>query len=289
MPTSGFHESFVFGPMADTIGKVSDAIARGNRKVFAELAPQFVRFVESFRGKPAPDDAAIKAWIEPLDPRPTTEAGQAWLRDAFMQYALALRAADPGERARILLYGNCLVGLHEQTRLQPEIQEAMDAPIDEVVESHLLGSLTRAAGQTLGTVLFEAIEKPCGALIQLVEELWERVATRLLMNLALPGGATLPLGRNIPKDAAAMAFLPMQLQNIAAPSELVKLLTTYDRARGASNVGSASVDWRLLEDRMNFIVNLFRSRQQATTLFDPPFTDEQTRDIEAGRRPAGKL
>src|SRR5205085_7418174 len=106
---------------------------------------------------------------------------------------------------------------------------------------------------------------------------------------ALPGGATLPLGRNIPKDAAAMAFLPMDLQNIAAPAELVQLLTTYDRARGASNVGSASVDWRILEDRMNFIVNLFRSRQKERSLFEPPFTAEQLLEIEAGRRPLGSL
>jgi hypothetical protein len=290
VPTTGFHESFVLGPIADTIGKVSDAIARGNRKVFAELAPQFVRFVKAFRGQPAPDDAAIQAWIEDLDPRATTpEVGQAGLRTAFTQYALALRATDPGDRARLLLLGNCLVGLHEQTRLQPEIQAAMDAPIDEVVKSHLLASIMRAAGEKLGKLLFEAIEKPCEALIQRVEDLWERIATRLLMSLALPGGASLALGRNIPKDAAAMAFLPIQLQNITAPDALVALIKAYDRARGASNVGSASVDWRILDDRMNFIVNLFRSRQQDLTLFGPPFTEEQTRVIEARGRPPGKL
>jgi hypothetical protein len=188
-----------------------------------------------------------------------------------------------------MLLGNCLVGLHEQTRLQPEIQQAMDAPIDELVKSHLFDSLTRAAGKALGTLLFEAIEKPCGALIDLVTDLWERIATRLLMSLALPGGASLPLGRNIPKDAAAMAFLPMQLQNITAPADLVTLIRTYDRARGASNVGSASVDWRLLDDRMNFIVNLFRSRQQDLTLFGAPFTGEQTLVIEGRVRPPGKL
>jgi hypothetical protein len=288
--TTGFHESFVLGPIADTIGNVSDAIARGNLKVFAELAPQFVRFVEAFRGQPAPDAAAIQAWIEPLDPRVSTpEVGQAWLRSAFVEYGQALRTNDPGDRARFILLGNCLVGLHEQTRLQPEIAEAMDAPIHEVVRSHLSDSITRAVGQTVGKAVFAVIEKPCSALIQLVESIWERIATRLLMNLALPGGASLPLGRNIPKDAAAMAYLPMQLQNVTTPAALVDLLKTYDRARGATNVGSASVDWRVLEDRMNFIVNLFRSRQQDLTLFGSPFTEEQTRVIETRARPPGKL
>jgi hypothetical protein len=40
---------------------------------------------------------------------------------------------------------------------------------------------------------------------------------------------------------------------------------------------------------MNFIVNLFRSRQQDGTLLGPPFDSAQQVEIEAGRRPSGPL
>jgi hypothetical protein len=118
---------------------------------------------------------------------------------------------------------------------------------------------------------------------------WERVATRYLMSLALPGGATLPLGRNIPKEAAAQDFLPAALQNITAPSDLVALIKQYDRARGSSDVGSGSVDWRELDDRMNFIVNLFRSRQMDAALLGEPFSDAQREVIEQGGVPGAQL
>jgi hypothetical protein len=115
------------------------------------------------------------------------------------------------------------------------------------------------------------------------------VATRYLMNLALPGGATLPLGRNIPKDAAAQDFLPAPLQNVTAPDDLVAIIKQYDRARGATDVGSGSVDWRVLEDRMNFIVNLFRSRQVHAPLLGQPFSDAQRALIEQGQVPGTEL
>ncbi|HEY8040364.1 MAG TPA: hypothetical protein VIF15_11250 [Polyangiaceae bacterium] len=287
VPTSGFHPSFLLAPIAETLTTVSTSIAAGNLKVFAELSPQFVRFVQAFRGNP-PTDAQLSTWIEPLDPRPAAEGGQLALRQAFTAYVAAIRASDATARARLMLLGNCMIGLHEQTRLQPQIQEAMDAPIDDILKKHLHASLrTGAAG--LFDRLVAAVEAPLAHLVDVVEDVWERIATRFLMSLALPGGAALPLGRNIPKDAAARDYLPAALQNVVDPTELLGLLKQYDRARGASDVGSASVDWRLLDDRMNFIVNLFRSRQKDAELLEQPFSDAQRAEIEAGRIPGAAL
>jgi hypothetical protein len=97
------------------------------------------------------------------------------------------------------------------------------------------------------------------------------------------------VGKNIPREAAARAFLPPALQNITSPDDLVALLRRYDRARGATDIGSASVDWRVLDDRMNFIVNLFRSRQQDGELLGEPFSAAQRAAFEAGRMPAPEL
>jgi len=293
VPTTGFHASFLLAPIRETLATVSTSIADGNLKVFAELAPQFVRFVQSFAGDGAPTDEKLTDWLAPLSDQPTTPTGpgQRWLRQAFTAYVAAIRATAAVDKARLVLLGNCLIGLHEQTRLQPQIEEAMDAPIDDIVRQHLEASLRTGAGAEPGLFasLRAAIDRPLEGLTDVVRDVWERVATRYLMNLALPGGASLPLGRNIPKEAAARAFLPAPLQNITDPDDLVALLRKYDRARGASDIGSASVDWRVLDDRMNFIVNLFRSRQQDGVLLGQPFNDAQRAAFEAGQVPGPGL
>lgn len=53
--------------------------------------------------------------------------------------------------------------------------------------------------------------------------------------------------------------------------------------------GSAAHDWTNLSDRMNFICDLFRSRQLDPELFEPPYTDAQDAAITAGRVPDGPL
>jgi hypothetical protein len=53
--------------------------------------------------------------------------------------------------------------------------------------------------------------------------------------------------------------------------------------------GSAARDWTKLSDRMNFIVDLFRSRQADPNLFTPPYSSAQREAILSGRVPAGPL
>ena len=54
VPTTGFHASFLLAPIEETIATVSTSISEGNKKVFAELAPLFVSFVEVMRGASRP-------------------------------------------------------------------------------------------------------------------------------------------------------------------------------------------------------------------------------------------
>jgi hypothetical protein len=56
-----------------------------------------------------------------------------------------------------------------------------------------------------------------------------------------------------------------------------------------SLAGSAAADWTNLSDRMNFICDLFRTRQLDPELFDPPYTEAQRAAIEAGQVPDGPL
>ncbi|HEY8088376.1 MAG TPA: hypothetical protein VIF09_11040, partial [Polyangiaceae bacterium] len=99
VPTTGFHASFLLAPVRETIGTVSQSIAAGNLKVFAELAPQFVRFVQAMGGGATPQ--ALAALLEPLDPRPTAEGGQDQLRLAFTSYYEAILEPDPTHKARL--------------------------------------------------------------------------------------------------------------------------------------------------------------------------------------------
>jgi hypothetical protein len=275
---------FLLEPVTETLGTVSVSIAEGNKRVYAELAPLFAQFVSIFRDAGG-GQAELATFVGKLDPRESADGGQAPLITAFTSYFKAKGTKDATLQARHMLLGNCLIGLHEQTRLQPQIQEAMDAPIDDIIRKHLVpgtggGFLTKVLG---------AIERPLEELIDLAQVVWEEIATRTMMSLALPGGAVLPLGRNIPPTAASRDFLPQSLVDVADPTELAALIELYDRAKGDSDQGSGSIDWRILDDRMNFIVNLFRSRQQDLDLLVQPFLAGQRDAFEQRSMPDPSL
>ena len=79
-------------------------------------------------------------------------------------------------------------------------------------------------------------------------------------------------------------MFPELLLTVTDPAALVKLIGRFDRSNDAGG-GTASHDWAVLGDRMNFILNLFRSRQCEADLFDQPFSDDQRAEIEEWRVP----
>ncbi|MBM3678346.1 MAG: hypothetical protein FJW96_10770 [Actinobacteria bacterium] len=84
----------------DALRLASDAVGRGNLKVFEEIGLVFARWLD---GLGPPDEPPL-------------------LRQAFARYAAA------GEGEPIVL-ANLEIGLHEQARLQPEIREALEAAV----------------------------------------------------------------------------------------------------------------------------------------------------------------
>jgi hypothetical protein len=100
------------------------------------------------------------------------------------------------------------------------------------------------------------------------------------MTLALPGG-TLRLGRDV------VGTFPESLVTLADP-ELTEFLRAVDRTPNTP-LGSGADDWADLFDRMHFIADLFRTRQQDATLLAPPFAADQLRAIAEGRTPDGSL
>src|SRR5207247_3875483 len=110
-----------------TVGRVSDAVARGNTKVFDEIGREFARFLGVMANAGSDPRAVEKfcAGLRPGDP----PMGQRLLADAFRDYHRAKTLIDTKARAERMLLAALRIGLHEQTRLQPEIDEALNAPL----------------------------------------------------------------------------------------------------------------------------------------------------------------
>jgi hypothetical protein len=183
--------------------RASDAVARGNCKVFAEIGRVFAAFVAGCLPDGSYDAAKIAAFCASLHPGPPPD-GQEILRRAFTSYYAALFEPDADVRAEQIFFANLAIGLHEQTRLQPEIVAALDAP---VIDPHdLVRALAAQRSPLLGPLLWPwlTLRRWLGRPL-LVELLAERSAERIrqlahqivtehLMTITFPGGAYLRLG-----------------------------------------------------------------------------------------------
>ncbi len=206
----------------DAFELASDAVARGNLKVFAEIGLVFADWLEN--------------GVAPTEPP--------LLRQAFARY-------EERRSAEQIVLANLEIGLHEQTRLQPEIRESLDAALAPT--RHLLAwpvqrQLTRLSRE---------------------------VITESLMVLTLPG-VVLWLSRNL------------EVTGDVTDPELRELTARYEPVPPVVDDCGAE-DWSVLEQRMHFIVHLFRSHHEDGTLASPPFTASQVERILAGELPDGEL
>jgi len=177
------------------------------------------------------------------------------------------------------------IGLHEQTRLQPQIAAAVDAPMTTVQDLgarvlHKLFPRTQLWPQFVRRPLVVAINWVATSLRKAGVEVTREVVTEAMMVLALPN-TVLALGRNL--DAPVPPLLRGTL-----PSPLDSFVRQYDPcAPGSNNCGAK--DWCNLKERMHFILHLFRAYAEEHSLFSRPFTDEQVACFHAGTVPDGKL
>ncbi|HSI80509.1 MAG TPA: hypothetical protein VK919_07650 [Solirubrobacterales bacterium] len=268
--------------------RASDAVARGNRKVFEEIGREFARVLALPTLGGTIDQTEFKSFCEGLSPGDPPD-GQDYLRQAFTAYAAAFRESDRKQRAELVLLANLAIGWHEQTRLQPQIAEALDAPFEEPVKLRrdLLGDLLSLRVGFALRLLLElvpgrstAVKKVLDDLDRGVKEIAHEAITELLMTLALPG-EVLSLSRDVP------GTFPAALQTIDNP-ELRTLLGLLDPTPDTTR-GSGTDDWSILTDRIHFIADLFRVYQERPTLLGDPFTAEQVAVIKSGHRPSGRL
>jgi hypothetical protein len=224
-----------------------------------------------------------------LQPGPVEQGGQEHLITACKHYYQALFDRDPKARAERILLANLLVGYHEQIRLQGPIVGSMEAPLDETLENGLVIAMVSLLQLTTPDFVEQMITPiltgPLKALAGKLAQDWRELTTHWVMTLELPE-ETLNLGRDVPIPRSGRMF-PEVLTTPQLP-ELAATLRALDRAPATSR-GSAARDWGRVDERMNFITDFFRSRQQDASLYQQPFSDAQIAVLRAGDMPTGRL
>lgn len=272
------------------LDRASAAVARGNRKVFAEIAREFARFLDTCLSDTAYNAAHIDGFCAALRPGDPPD-GQRYLRQAFSRYYKALFEPDPKAKAELILLANIEIGFHEQTRLQPEIAAGLEASVEDpaVFKRRLLEALFPNSGwlASLGGLFTTITGRPTpldraiGLFAARARHFIRLFMTKNLMELGFPAGIQLRLGRDL------KARFPASLTHLTNP-DLIALLAQVDPTPD-SLANTGAIDWADLPDRLHFIADLFRSYHETAELLGPPFRAEQVSELKAGKRPAGAL
>ena len=252
--------------------------------MFEEIGLEFARYLQECPPDAPPDSPEFGAFVGGLRPGDPPE-GQRYLRQAFTRYQRQISEPAPKRRAEQIVLANLEVGLHEQTRLEPQIREALDATwvTEEELGTRILHVLIPRAARWRPIV-----ERPAAAAIGTVASRAQRVSsgvareaiTRSLMVLTLPG-RVLALGLNI--DEA----YPEALRELD-DADLLELLSRFEPVPPAIDDCGAR-DWADLHQRMHYIVHLFRAFHEHRDLFEAPFTAEQVSIFSRGVVPEGEL
>jgi hypothetical protein len=264
----------------DAFERASDAAARGNLKVFEEIGLEFARYLEEC----PPDAPSCEPFLDGLRAGDPPD-GQRYLRQAFARYDRLEREDDHTTRAQHALLANLEIGFHEQTRLQPQIREALDAAY---VTPEDLGRRALEAVFPSAERWWKVVRRPAAAVFGVFATGAQRAASRLarelitesFMVLSLPGRVLL-LGKHLGDE------YPEQLRE-PSDAELIALLRRFEPVPPAVDDCGAR-DWSELRQRMHYIVHLFRVFHLHAELAGPPFAAEQVTSFRRGVVPEGEL
>lgn len=263
--------------LAEALKRVSRLVSEGNVMVFAELAYPFAMMINAFSNDWKYDQRKLNMFLrEHFRPGPLEQDGQDYLIEAVSAYYRARFESNSKRKAEYILQGNLLVGLHEQTRLQPQIEQSLAVPLEIIFQGRLpeQRNRTRSMRKPLR-------RKKAG----FSRKLATKLITRMLMSITLPS-RELKLGQNVIAPTGVTSF-PSDLIKIEDP-RCRELVRKFDSQLNTLS-GSGAENWASLKDRMSFVVDFFRSHQQYKRMFEPPFLDSQVPAIDAGHMPAGPL
>ena len=166
------------------------------------------------RGKRSPNSATRCAWANPQRAKISTPGIPALLPGS-------VRDGRRESRAELLLLANIEIGFHQQTRLQPEIVEALEAPVidPEELAGNLLREMFPDHGWLARLVLIfmrlfgrlTEFDRAVAALVPTLRQEAQRIVTEYMMTIELPHGNRLYLGEDL------TAAFPAPLRQIADP------------------------------------------------------------------------
>jgi hypothetical protein len=252
-------------------------LSNGNTEVFAEIAPAAATFIACYQAQAVDETSARARVLELCEGAPPFE-GVNRLRAGFSLWCDAMEEADPTIRSQLILAGSLQLGAHEQHHLQGAIAGSMDMGINQgaaLYRQRLVsenGTFARLA---------PSISSALDPLVAATGVCWDDLMTKLLGTIETPDGRLL-LDEDVP-GIPGQPFTPPDVEPVVV-DDLAELLARFDHSNG-DGAGSAAADWVKLDDRMNFIANLFLSRHHRLPLFQPPFDGAVVADLVAGRIP----
>ncbi|HTE29555.1 MAG TPA: hypothetical protein VK666_04220 [Chryseolinea sp.] len=267
-------------------GRSGDAVARGNKKVFEEIGWQFALFLQTCFQDQAYQEESINSFCLALRAGDPPD-GQTYLQQAFRRYYQSLFEPDEKKAAELRFWANIEIGFHEQTRLQPEIAEALNAAAVDPEKLMQILTAILFPGNTVKTTFgffvqwitgkTNLLRRHVDALSELTGAIIRKTITEHFMTLTFPPGNILLLGKDV------IGAYPENLMRLEDP-DLARFLVQIDPTE-SSLLQSGAADWSDLAERLHFICDLFRCYHQQTQLFEPPFTLEQLQLIQAGQVP----
>ncbi len=268
----------VIDVVRELLGACAMNLSNGNTEVFAEIAPAAATFISSYGAQPVDFASARARVLEMCDGAPPFE-GINRLHAGFSLWCDAIEETGPATKSQRILAGSLQLGAHEQHHLQGAIAGSIDMGVNQsaalyrkrlVSESEVIARLEPSIASALDPV------------VRATGDLWGDLMTKLLGTIETPDG-TLLLDHDVP-SIPGQPFTPLEMEPVVV-DDLATLLARFDRSNGNGN-GSAAADWVKLDDRMNFIANLFVSRHHRSELFQVPFNGAVVSDIEADRIPS---
>ena len=272
----------------DPIELSASAVADGNKKVFSEIGGEFARFLSVFKDENDFTEENINQFCAAFKPGGPPD-GQQMLKDAFNSYYEARLQNDPKAKMELILYADLLIGYHEQTRLQPQIADALNAPITglENMRTTILREIIPGFWRRIRYYISKLLKRKLplddaiDKLLELVKHEMREVITEFMMTLYVPDNEILKLGQDL------KGGFPEELKTITN-SKFKELLSKIDPTPDSVKESGAK-DWGDLSDRIHFIADFFRSHFKHLQLYNSPFTDEQMKVLKEGKIPQGKL
>ncbi len=205
------------------------------------------------------------------------------LAHGLVSYLLARQATKAGmdkARSELIFRGNVLI----ESYVQIKVQRVLDYSVEEIAADYfdqqigIEASENRGAGRwrrRINRAASERFERSFG-------DVWGRVLTDQVL-VARVGEEVIRLGRDLPDPPGSTSFFPPALDPIC-DGWANNLLLRFDHSFGYGT-GTRSHNWGVFDDRMNWLINLLRSRQQSGGVWKEPFTLQEEVLVRAHQDP----